>query len=207
MIEAVLCDFLGVEILEGRKILDLGCGSGHIAESFSAGNEVVAADVVDQRTTPGKESFQFTLLDSAILPFADGFFDVVIYNHVFYCTFDKLGQLKEIRRILRKDGICYFASVNRYFPFEGVTRLPLIHYLPGSMFRYIYKRIRTDDDDLFPVGYHKIIRLIEQAGFKYREYTSEIIYNAEKYHREYGLPSYLPLPKWISPTVILILMK
>lgn len=207
MIEAVLRDFLAVERIEGKKILDLGCGSGLIAGHFSVGNEVIAADVLDQRATPQNGSFQFRLIDSTLLPFEDGSFDIVIYNHVFYCTADKLAQLKEIHRVLAGNGICYFASVNRYFPIEGFTNLPLIHYLPGGWFRYLYKKIRKIDDDLFPVGYHEIVRLIEQAGFRYREYTAEIIDHPEKYHREHGTPRILPLPKWIFPTVVLVLMK
>jgi SAM-dependent methyltransferase len=207
MIDAVLCDFLGVPAIEGKKILDLGCGSGHIAANFSRANEVTAADVLDQLTTPERNSFHFKLIDSAFLPFEDDAFDIVIYNHVFYCAVDKPGQLKEIRRVLSGNGICYFASVNRYFPIEGFTNLPLIHYLPGSLYRSIYKIIRKTDDDLFPVGYHGIIRLIEQAGFHYREYTSEIIHDTIKYHSEHGMPFHFPLPKWISPTVILILIK
>jgi len=207
MIEAVLCDFLGVQNIEGKKILDLGCGSGRIAGNFSHANEVIAADVVDQLTTPEKSSFQFTLIDSAFLPFEDNSFDIVIYNHVFYCAIDKPGQLKEIHRVLSGNGICYFASVNRYFPIEGFTNIPLIHYLPDSLFRSIYKIIRKTDDDLFPAGYHKIIRLIEHAGFRYREYTSDIIQDAAKYHSEHSVPFYFPLPRWLSPTVVLILIK
>jgi ubiquinone/menaquinone biosynthesis C-methylase UbiE len=207
MIEAVLCDYLDVPNIEGKRILDLGCGSGRIAGYFSTANDVLAADVVDQLTTPEKRSFRFTLIDSATLPFEEASFDIVLYNHVFYCTADKLGQLKEIRRVLGRDGICYFASVNRYFPIEGFTNLPLIHYLPGGLFRWIYKRIRKTGDDLYPAGYRKIIGLIEQAGFAFREYTAEIIHNPDKYHSEHGLPFRFPLPKWISPTVILVLAK
>lgn len=206
-IEAVLGDFLGVENIQGKKILDLGCGSGHIAGYFSHANAVVAADVVDQLTTPEKSSFPFKLIGSASLPFEEETFDIVIYNHVFYCTPDQPAQLREIQRVLGRNGICYFASVNRYFPIDGVTRLPLIHYLPGSLFRYIYKRIGKNDDDLFPVGYRKMIRLIEHAGFTYREYTRKIIHDPAKYHIKHGVPSYLPLPGWISPTVIFILIK
>ena len=44
-IEAVLCDFLGEKTIKDKIILDLGCGSGHIAEYFAQNNEVIAADV------------------------------------------------------------------------------------------------------------------------------------------------------------------
>lgn len=205
-IEAVLRDYLGKDI-KGRRILDLGCGSGHIAEYFSHTNEVAAADVVEQMTIGRKDSLRFIKLDSASLPFEDNCFDIVIFNHVIFCLPDQSGQLKEIYRILKKEGICYLASANRYFPIEGFTKLPLIHYLPNRLFRSLYKIIRKTDIDLFPVGYHKLIDLIKDAGFTYREYTGEILKNPAKYHSEYAVPFSIPVPQCISPTSIFVLRK
>jgi ubiquinone/menaquinone biosynthesis C-methylase UbiE len=206
-IEAVLCDFLAEDSIEAKKILDLGCGSGHIAEFFSRANEVIAADVVNQMTVEKRDTFTFTKIDTVLLPFKDDYFDIVIFNHVLYCAAHQLGQLTEIYRVLRPGGICYFASANRYFPIEGFTRLPLLHYLPGSLFRALYKRILKTDEDLFPMGYHKMIDLIGKAGFTKREYTAEIIDNPEKYHSEHAVPFRLPVPKCISPTIIFVLRK
>jgi len=206
-IDAVLRDYLQEEVIKGKKILDLGCGSGHVAEYFSRANTVVAADVVEQMTTAKTDSLQFIKIDSSSLPFEENSFDIVIFNHVIYCSTDQLGQLKEIYRILKKDGICYLASANRYFPVEGFTKLPLIHYLPNRLFRSLYKTIRNTDVDLFPVGYHKLIGLIKDVGFTYREYTSEILKNPAKYHSEYAAPFSIPVPNCISPTSIFILRK
>jgi ubiquinone/menaquinone biosynthesis C-methylase UbiE len=206
-IQAVLCDFLGTEKIMGSSILDLGCGSGHIAEFFSHANEVIAADVVDQITVARKRQLQFRKIDAVSLPFEDGSFDIVIYNHVISCVADQYGQLKEIYRVLKKTGICYFASSNRYFPVEGFTKLPLLHYLPNRMFRRLYKIIRKTDLDLFPVGYYKLIDLIVKAGFSYHEYTADIMRNPGKYHSEYALPFNLAIPKCISPTAVMILKK
>jgi ubiquinone/menaquinone biosynthesis C-methylase UbiE len=206
-IEAVLCDYLSEKKIATKKILDLGCGSGHIAEYFSRANEVIAADVVNQLTVERKNAFTFTLLDKSVLTFEDDYFDIVILNHVFYCFADHAGQLKEIYRVLKKNGVCYFASANRYFPVEGFTKLPLIHYLPGFLFRILYKKIRKTDDDLFPTGYHRMINLAGKAGFTIREYTAEIIHNPAKYYSEYDMPFNLPVPVCISPTIVLILRK
>lgn len=205
-IEAVVGDFLHEKKIAHKRILDLGCGSGHIAEYFSHANEVIAADVVNQITI-AKDPFTFKKIDTVLLPFEDDYFDIVILNHVIYCTADQSGQLREIRRVLKKSGICYFASANRNFPIEGFTKIPLLHYLPGGIFRRLYKRIRKTDDDLFLLGYHKMIRLIESAGFSYKEYTAEIIKNPIKYHSEYAVPWNLPVPKCLSPTIVFILTK
>ncbi len=206
-IQAVLCDFLGTDIIRGNKILDLGCGSGLIAEYFSHTNDVIAADTVEQMTIAKTSSVQFKRIDTGPLPFDDNSFDIVIFNHVIACVADQSGQMKEIYRVLKKEGICYFASVNRYFPIEGFTKLPLVHYLPNRAFQSLYKRVKKSDDDLFPVGYHKIVSLIKNAGFSYREYSTDIMRNPAKYHSEYALPFNLLLPKCISPTAIFVLTK
>ena len=206
-IEAVLCDFLGENSIKGKSILDLGCGSGHIAEYFAQHNEVIAADVMDQVTTPRKDGFTFKNITAGTLPFEDHSFDIVIFNHVMYCLPDQYRQLKDIHRILKRTGICYLATANRYFPVEGFTRLPFIHYLPNRLFRTLSKSIKKSEADLFPLGYHKIIHLIKKAGFSFHEYTGKIIRNPEKYHSEYRVPFHLPVPNCISPTVVFILRK
>jgi len=206
-IEIVLCDFLSEKKIEAKRILDLGCGSGHIADYFSLANEVIAADVVDQITVEHRDAFTFRVLDNGLLPFEDDYFDIVIFNHVLHCMADQAGQLNEIYRVLKKHGVCYFASANRYFPIEGFTRLPLIHYLPGFLFRILYKKIRKTDDNLFPVGYHKMMDLARKTGFSMQEYTTEIINNPAKYRSEYASPFNLPVPGCISPTIVLILKK
>jgi len=206
-IEAVLGNFLKEEKIAGKKILDLGCGSGHIAEYFSHANEVVAADVVDQIAVAKRDSFAFEKIDGTSLSFKDNSFDIVIYNHIICCVRNQNEQLKEIYRVLKKGGICYFATVNRYFPVDGVTRLPVLHYLPNRLFRSIYKRLLKTDEDLYLFGYHKAIKLIRRAGFSYQDYTAEIIKNPANYHSEYRVPFHLPVPACLSPTLVFILRK
>jgi len=206
-IEAVLCDHLGVERVQGRRILDLGCGSGHIAEYFSRGNSVVAADVVDQLRVPRGAALEFKKMNGAALPFEDGSFDIVIYNHVLFCLPDQLGQMREIKRVLKNTGACYLATANRYFPREGFTKVFLIHYLPQRVFRAVYKAIRRKDLELHPVGYHGIRALITRSGFTAREYTAEIVHHPERYHSDHAIPSFLPVPVCMSPTVVFVLSK
>jgi SAM-dependent methyltransferase len=207
-IEAILADALGAGAVEGRRILDLGCGSGHIAAHFGVRNDVTAADVVDQVTVPDRSGFRFRLIDGPFLPLDDGSLDIVIYNHVVSCAPDQLGQLREIRRVLKPDGVCYFASANRYFPVEGFTRLWLLHYLPTGAFRALYQRIRKTRDDLSPVGYHGMIRLIERAGFVLTDYSVPILKHPARFRGEHrAVPAWMPVPACILPTIVLVLRK
>jgi SAM-dependent methyltransferase len=204
-IEVVLSDYLGVPGITGRSILDLGCGSGHIAGHFSVENEVIGADIIDQVSQENKGGWKFTKLDSVRLPFRTGRFDIVIYNHVFFCEADKPGRLKEIHRVLKDRGVCYFASANRYFPVDGFTKLCLVHYLPGRLFRAWYKIALHMDEDLYPVGYHGMLKVIRQSDFHCRDYTSDILRHPSRYESEIRVP--LPVPVCLSPTNVFILTK
>jgi len=114
-----------------QKVLDIGTGSGQIAAVFSKHADLVAMDVIDQRTQ-GLE-LPFVAATDA-LPFPDASFDLIISNHVIEHTGDPGHHLKEVRRALRPDGIAYLATPNRWWPWEVHARLPLLHYLPWRLF-------------------------------------------------------------------------
>ena len=120
---------------------------------------------------------------------------------------DPVGQLQEVRRVLRKQGACYLASANRYFPREGFTKLLLLHYLPARTFQALYRLLGRPSVDLFPVGYHGAIKIITRAGFDYFEYTGEIIKHPGKYHNEYAVPLHLPVPPCLAPTMVFVLTR
>ncbi len=126
MIEAFLVDFLDAAV-EGFDLLDIGSGNGDISEYFASKNRVRSVDVVDQRREHGLSDF--TLVDSEDLPFADASLDIVLSHHVIEHVGDQSLHLREIRRVLRDDGVAYLATPNRSSPImeghvgnEGVLR-------------------------------------------------------------------------------------
>lgn len=208
-IEAVLCDFLSVRTLENQKILDYGCGSGHIARYFSRRNEVTAADVVDNRDLDQRDGMRFVIIESERLPFEDATFDIVLLNHVIVYIPERERLMREIRRILREGGVCYFALPNRNFPRETHSKLPFINYLPEPIFFSVFRRVMHSDQPLYLLSYRKMLRLINAAGFKSREYTVDIIRNPEKYFGPL-LPFHKYFPaclRCVSPTNVFVLVK
>ena len=117
-IELVLLDSLKSknDRLSGKNIIDVGCGSGHIAAYFSEYNSVWAVDVVDQVSPDIKEKINFIKTENDLSSFSNGEFDIVILNHVLAHTKNKLKLMLEIYRLLKNDGICYVANPNRYYP-------------------------------------------------------------------------------------------
>lgn len=207
-IEGILKDYLKEEI-KGFKILDLGCGSGLIGEYFSKNNEVFCADVEDQRKN--KENTGFVYIKETKVDLEDEFFDIVISNHVIEHIKDQKGHLEEIRRVLKKDGVCYFAAPNRYFPVEPHYKIPLIHYLPGFLFLKLLKFLGAYKEDIYLLGYFRLTKLL-RVDFKIFEYTHLILKNPEKFFVGNLPTKKLPIKilkknNFMLPTNIFILKK
>jgi SAM-dependent methyltransferase len=163
----------------GARILEVGTGSGFIAEYFAtlAGPEgrVHAVDLIDQRkTTTG---FVFTLVSDTTLPFDDDSFDICISNHVLEHVGDSPAQghhLREIKRILRPDGWLYLAVPNRWTLVEPHFRLPFLSWLPRSL-ADTYVRIsgRGPGYDCDPPSHGKIESILANEGYTTQEVSFE----------------------------------
>ncbi len=103
----------------GCRVLDLGCGGGHVAyAAASAGGEVVAYDLSSEmldvvaREAKARGLAIITLQGPAeALPFAAGEFDVVLSRYSAHHWRDFGAGLREAVRVLRADGVAGFADV------------------------------------------------------------------------------------------------
>ena len=191
-IEYVLSDFLNQEIKK-KKILDIGTGTGEIADYFSKNNEVYSVDVLDQRKNK-KSKIIFKQVKSEKLPFKNNFFDVVISNHVIEHLENQKLHLQEIKRVLKQNGVSYLATPNKLFPWETHNKVLLIHYLPKKWFNLILKKTNKYQEDIYLITYFKLKKLLAEQ-FNYEEYTHKII----KYPNKYGfkIPILNKFPEFI----------
>jgi SAM-dependent methyltransferase len=100
--------------LEGKMVLDFGCGDGRHTEILASmgADRVVGVDISKamvekalKRSEKSQESFEVIEADGAKLPFEDASFDVVFSNYVLQ-HFSELQQpLKEIYRVLKPGGM------------------------------------------------------------------------------------------------------
>lgn len=102
-------------LVDGRRILEVGVGTGKNIRFYPPGAEVVAIDfspamLSRARAIAARESVvaDLRLMNVEHLDFPDSFFDAVVTSCVF-CSVPDPGQgFQEIRRVLRPEGRGYF---------------------------------------------------------------------------------------------------
>lgn len=89
-------------LAEGR-VLDFGCGVKPYKELFEV-NEYIGIDV-EESGHESDEKFADIFYDGKKIPFADEYFQFVLSTQVFEHIYDIENSIKEIYRILEKNGI------------------------------------------------------------------------------------------------------
>lgn len=133
----------------GGRLLDVGCGSGVYLDAFrklgwdAYGVELSPEAAEQARRSLGLKVFTGVLEDAK---FPNGCFDVVTLIHVLEHLRDPVGTLREVSRILKKDGLLLMALPNlrslaawifrsRWFPLDVPRHL--YHFSPTSLRRLL----------------------------------------------------------------------
>lgn len=164
-----------------KRLLEIGCGSGGIARWFGASGamrwEVDAVDVQDVRQA--RDGYRYQTVAGTALPFDDATFDVVLTNHVIEHVGDEdaqLAHLREVRRVLRDDGVAYLAVPCRWMVVEPHFKLPFLSWLPMPV-SDVYVRLagRGTHYDCRPLTCGKIERMLTNSGFAWRQRTADAL--------------------------------
>jgi SAM-dependent methyltransferase len=141
--------------LEGKAILDVGCGIGtYVAKFRRFSEDVHGVDVDDERVAKAQESLPNIQVSAGEhLPYEDGRFDVVFLHEVIEHVDDDRATIREALRVLRSDGRLVIYAPNRLYPFEthGVYlgkryvfgNIPLIGYLPNPLRNVFAPHVRA----------------------------------------------------------------
>lgn len=106
-----------LDYIPDAKVVDLGCGNGEfslkIREQIGC-KEIYGVEIWDDAVKKAKEN-GLTLIESDLsdeLPFEDEFFDIVISNQVLEHLQYPIQFIKEIKRILKNEGVAVISTEN-----------------------------------------------------------------------------------------------
>lgn len=128
----------------GAALLEVGCGNGVstglLSETFRP-RRLVAFDYDPSMVERGRRRLhrlpptspiELAVADATRMPFADGEFDAVFEVGVVHHVPDWRVALREVGRVLRRDGLLFFAEPSRGRLMRGFYRF--IPHDRGSMF-------------------------------------------------------------------------
>jgi SAM-dependent methyltransferase len=152
--------------LEGRCILDVGCGLGMYVRAFRRFSaDVHGVDIDAERAVQaGQELPNICLAPAEALPYASGTFDVVLSHEVIEHVDDDRLAVAEAVRVLRGPAVSSHGEArpggrlvvfapNRLYPFEthgfywrGEYRfgnIPMVNYLPDRWRNQLCPHVRA----------------------------------------------------------------
>lgn len=151
------------------RILDLGCGQGHINEKIrQAMNsaELSGMDCSVSAIAYAHEHFpkiDFVVADAYDSPYATGYFDLVVCNNLWEHVPDPLFLLKMIRRILKPGGFLIVSTPSRYRTWN------LVRILRGKPVAFMSPHHVTE----YTVG--QVVEQLTYGGFRVMEIKSKPI--------------------------------
>jgi ubiquinone/menaquinone biosynthesis C-methylase UbiE len=124
-----------------RRVLDLGCGTGQLAERLQhtvPGVRVTGCDFSSGMLAEARQRsrrVRWTCGDAQRLPFADRSFDAIVTTEAFHWFPDQRRALAECRRVLAPDGRLLLAVASP--PFTALADLAAAaSHLVGEPFRW-----------------------------------------------------------------------
>lgn len=203
-------------------LLDVGASSG-IIDNFLAdhflsvtGIDIDEPAIKHATSVYSKQNLKFHIGDALKLTFEDNCFDVVVCAHVYEHVPDANVMMKEIYRVLKPGGVCYFGASNRLRWNEPHYNLPLLSVVP-RVTSHIYIRLAKKAQYYHELhfSYWGLKKLA--SGFILHDYTGKLIKDPAAYKVDYMLPPNSLKTKmakylfrffpWITPSYIWLLEK
>lgn len=221
---AVIKDYLQKNNLlqKDLSLLDIGCSTGYLTTTYSSVFTNVTGLDIDEKAIQhaqcenSSEHIKFQVGDSMNINFPENSFDAITCTHIYEHVPNSTQLLKEIYRVLKPGGFCYFAAGNRFKIMEDHYRLPMLSVIPKWMANY-YIRLCGKSDAYYETHLSLWGLKTLTKNFEIEDYTLEILRDPVKYSatemitpKSLKQKMYLFILKfayWLCPTYIWILKK
>jgi 2-polyprenyl-3-methyl-5-hydroxy-6-metoxy-1,4-benzoquinol methylase len=218
---AVLEDYFK-DGFKNLKLLDIGSSTGIITKALSEKFSVtIGIDIDEKAIKYSKENFEnnqlhFFMQDSMNINFPDNSFDVINCTHIYEHVPDSQQLMREIYRILKPNGVCFFSAANRLVLMEAHYKLPLLSVMPKWM---AHKYIKLFNKASFYYETHLTYWSLKKIVSKFEiiDYTRDVIKRPLKYYatemiKDKSLTQFLflfilKIAYWSCPTYIWLLKK
>ena len=118
-------------LLKGSKVLDIGSGRGGYSYALNKNGAYVVSLDIDRKMFTSSNK-RFVNADAINLPFKASSFDMVFCSSVIEHLEEPEKLLLEIKRILKKEGICYLSFPPFWSP-VGAHQFKPFHYFGERM--------------------------------------------------------------------------
>lgn len=146
---------------KNKKILDVGCGEGGIANYIFDAEEIVGIDISEKAISKAKEKFKhrnevkFIASPIEYFEYTKNYFDIAFCIETIEHCIDPISVLKKIYELLKEGGSLILTSPNR-----NSLHLIINRKLGHNDFKCSFDHIRE-------FTYDEIVSMITSIGFKF----------------------------------------
>ena len=168
-------------------LLEIGCSAGYgtvvYAEAFRSvtGIDIDEPAVRHAIRVNARPNVRYLVMDSQQTGFPDASFDVVTCTHIYEHVPDARRLMREIHRLLRPRGVCFFSAGNRLCWIEPHYRLPLLSVLPKFL-AHRYLRLLGRGSYYYEnhLSYWSLEKLVSE--FELLDYTLRVVEDPVRFH-------------------------